>query len=123
MTAFKRGLFFLFFLSFFLTNKNTLPYALAEDNCVKSDLGCIPTDVGSFVETYYKWGLGLVGGLSLLFIIIGGYLIMTSRGNPQQLSNGKSYIMYALIGLFLAVFGFLFIEVITQDILKIPGFG
>jgi FtsH-binding integral membrane protein len=65
----------------------------------------------------------LVGGLSLLFIIMGGYIIMTSRGNPQQLNNGKSYLFYALIGLFLAIFGFLFIEVIAKNLLHIPGFG
>jgi hypothetical protein len=118
----KRILLFLIIFLFFSFNPLLLPHVMAED-CISSDVGCIPTDIGSFVETYYRWGLGLVGGLSLLFIIMGGYIIMTSRGNPQQLNNGKSYLFYALIGLFLAIFGFLFIEVIAKNLLHIPGFG
>lgn len=106
-----------------ITNFLLVPQVNAQQDCIKSDVGCIPTDVGVFVETYYRWGLGLVGGLSLIFIIIGGYLIMTSRGNPQQLNNGKSYLFYAVIGLALAIFGFLFIEVIAKDFLQLPEFG
>ncbi|MCL5433018.1 MAG: pilin [Patescibacteria group bacterium] len=89
---------------------------------VPTDLGCIPTDPVKFVSKFYGMGLGLIGGVSLLFIIYGGYLIMTSRGNPSQLNEGKSFIFYAIIGLVLAIFGFAFIQLLAADILQIPGF-
>lgn len=88
-----------------------------------TDFGCIPNDPIGFVARFYGIGLGLIGGVALLFIIYGGYLILTSQGNPDQLSKGKTNIMYAVIGLLLAIFGFVFIESITKDILRIPGFG
>ncbi|PIP74724.1 MAG: hypothetical protein COW87_02430, partial [Candidatus Levybacteria bacterium CG22_combo_CG10-13_8_21_14_all_35_11] len=75
-----------------------------------------------FVAKFYAIGLGLIGGVSLLYIIYGGYLILVSQGNPQKINDGKSYILYAIIGLLLAIFGYVFIQVIAIDILHIPGF-
>ncbi len=88
-----------------------------------TELGCIPNTVPGFVSKFYGIGLGLIGGVALIFIIYGGYIITTSRGNPDRLKEGKSYIIYAIIGLLLAVFGYVFIEVIAVDVLQIPGFS
>ena len=89
----------------------------------QTDLGCIPNDPIGFVAKFYSIGLGLIGGIALLFVIYGGYLILTSQGNPEQLNKGKTNILYAIIGVLLAVFGFVFIEVIAKDVLHIPGFS
>ncbi len=88
-----------------------------------TDLGCIPNDPVLFAGRFYGIGLGLIGGVAVLFIIFGGYTLLTSAGNPTQINKGKSYIFYAIIGLLLAIFGYVFIEVIAVDILKVPGFG
>lgn len=93
------------------------------DNEIITDFGCIPDDPVGFVSRFYGIGLGLIGLVGLLFLIIGGYHILISRGDPQQLQVGKSYITYAIIGILLAIFGFVFIQVITSDVLKIPGFS
>jgi hypothetical protein len=92
-------------------------------NGVQTEIGCVPKDPWGFASAYYAYGLGLIGGLSVLFIIFGGYLMLTSEGNPNRLNNGKTFIFYALFGLVLAIFGFVFVEVIAVDILKIPGFS
>lgn len=92
-------------------------------NEVQTEAGCIPQDPLGFVGKFYSIGLGLVGGVALLFIIYGGYIILTSQGNPTQLSKGKSYIFYAIMGLLLAIFGYVFIQIVIVDILKIPGFS
>lgn len=90
--------------------------------CATTDLGCIPTDPVGFVSKFYSIGLGIVGGVAILSIIYGGYVLMTSRGNPAEIDKGRRAIMYAIIGLLLAVFGYVFTQVITVDILHIPGF-
>ncbi len=90
---------------------------------INTDFGCIPSDPIGFVERFYGIGLGFIGMVALLFIIIGGYYVMTSAGNVERLQTGKSFIFYALAGLLLAVFGFVFIQIITGQILKIPGFS
>ena len=88
-----------------------------------TDLGCIPNDPVMFVSKFYSIGLSIIGGVAVLSIIYGGYILMSSRGNPTMINKGKSYIFYAIIGLLLAIFGYVFIEVIAKDILHIPGFG
>lgn len=88
-----------------------------------TDLGCIPNDPVLFVGRFYSIGLSLIGGVAVLFIIFGGYTLLTSQGNPTQINKGKSYIFYAIAGLLLAIFGYVFVEVIAVDILKIPGFN
>lgn len=88
---------------------------------IRTELGCIPENPIGFVEKIYSIGIAIIGMVGLLFMIIGGYYIVTSQGNPERLQTGKSYILYSLIGILLAIFGFIFIEVIGGDILRIPG--
>ncbi len=90
---------------------------------VSTDLGCIPNDPFAFVVKFYGIGLGLIGGVALLIIIYGGYIILTSQGQSDQLGKGKSYIYHAIAGLLLAIFGFVFIQVIAVNILHLPGFN
>lgn len=90
---------------------------------IATDLGCVPTEPIPFVEKFYGIGLGFIALVALLFMIIGGYYVMTSRGNVEQLQKGKSFIFYSLAGLLLAVFGFMFIQIVTGGILRIPGFS
>ncbi len=90
---------------------------------IRTDFGCLPNNPVGFVAQFYGWGLGLIGLIGLLFLIIGGYHLLFSRGDPASLQKGKSYITYAIIGILLAVFGFVFISVIAGNILKIPGFS
>ena len=98
------------------------PSPALDPGCIQSDLGCVPADVPSFVAKYYQYGLGIVGGLAVLMIIFGSYQILVSRGNPKTLNDGKTIIGYSISGLLLAIFGYLFLEVIARDILHIPGF-
>lgn len=92
-------------------------------NEIATDLGCFPNDPIGFVQKFYPVGLGFVGGIALLTLILGGYVILTSKGNPERVNIGKQYIYYSIMGLLLAIFGFVFIEVVIVDILKVPGFS
>lgn len=92
-------------------------------NEVATDLGCFPNDPIGFVQKFYPMGLGLVGGVALLTLILGGYVILTSKGDPQRVNAGKGYLFYSIMGLLLAIFGYVFIEVIVVDLLKVPGFA
>jgi hypothetical protein len=89
---------------------------------ISTDLGCFPNDPVGFVQKFYGVGLGFVGAISLLMLIYGGYSFIVSRGNPSQVSIAKSYMFYAITGLLLAIFGYVFIQVIMVDIFKVPGF-
>jgi hypothetical protein len=91
-------------------------------NEIVTDFGCFPNDPVGFVQKFYAVGLGFVAGIALIALIIGGYLVLTSQGVPERVNNGKAYIYYAIMGLLLAIFGFVFIEVIVVNVLHVPGF-
>lgn len=91
-------------------------------NEISTDFGCFPNDPLGFSQRFYGIGLGFIAGLALLVLILGGYRILTSQGDPTKINEGKSYIFYAIAGLLLAIFGFVFIEVVLVDILHVPGF-
>lgn len=92
-------------------------------NEIATDFGCFPNDPVGFAQKFYGIGLAFIGGLSLLVLMYGGYAIMTSKGDPRRVNIGKSYIVYAIGGLLLAIFGYVFIEVVLVDILRVPGFA
>lgn len=47
--------------------------------------------------------IGIIGALSLLFITIGGFRYILSQGDPQGVSKAKGTVLYALIGLVVAI--------------------
>ncbi len=92
-------------------------------NSVQTDLGCInASNPLQFASDIYGMGLSLIGGVALLFIIWGGYTILSSQGNPSALAKGKSYIYYSIVGLVLAASGFAVYQLVARNILKLPGF-
>jgi len=46
---------------------------------------------------------GVAGALSLLFVILAGLSFITSQGDPQAVARARSTIIYALIGLIIAI--------------------
>lgn len=77
----------------------------------------------NFVSGLFGCGISLVGGIAVLFVIYGGFVFLTSAGDPTKIRVGKEYITYAIVGLLLAIFTLVILQVIGLDILNIPGFG
>ena len=92
------------------------------DNTIVTDLGTIPCTPSGFAQAIYSVGLAFIGTIALVFIVYGGYLILTSQGSPDQISRGRSYITYAIIGAVLAVAGYALYQIVILNVLKLPGF-
>jgi len=86
-------------------------------------LGVINTDLPRFVQRLFGIILGISGGLALILIIIAGYRIMVSQGNPEALKAAREQLTAALIGLMLIIFSTAILQIIGVDILHIPGLG
>lgn len=89
---------------------------------IEQELNKLSNNPALFASTIYNIGLTFIGAVALIFIIYGGYLILTSGGEPEKIKEGKSYIVYSIIGLLLALAGFIFYQTIAQTVLGIPGF-
>lgn len=81
------------------------------------------SDIAVFATKFFGCGVGLIGGVALLFIIYGGFLLALSGGDPSRIRAGREYIMYSIIGMLLAIFALVILNVIGVNILHIPGFN
>ena len=88
-----------------------------------TDLGKIPCSPTGFATSLYGIGLSFIGVVALLFIVYGGFLILTSQGNFDQVRRGKAYITYSIVGVVLAISGYALYQILAIDVIKIPGFS
>jgi hypothetical protein len=84
-------------------------------------LGCISSDFSDLTKTLLDFGIGISGGVAFLLILLGGFQIMTSGGNPEQLEAGKELVSSAITGLILIIFSVFILRLIGVDILGIPN--
>lgn len=89
---------------------------------VQTGIGNISTEPQGFVKSIFSLVLGLAGGIALILIMISGYRMMASQGNPEALTNARGQLISAVVGLLFIIFSFVILQVIGVDILKIPGF-
>lgn len=45
----------------------------------------------------------IIGALSVLFFVAGGLRYITAQGDPQQISQAKNTLIYALVGLLVSI--------------------
>ena len=96
-----------------------------EEGCKRIVTAFGPVSTGA--NAFTRWVLGFVlsisGGLVILIIIISGYRLMTSQGDPEKVKNARDQLTAAIVGLLFIIFSLVILELITRDILGLPGFG
>jgi hypothetical protein len=96
--------------------------ACANSDGVWTAIGCIPTSPTGLFTKIFSLGIGIAGGIAFLLILFGGFQILVSAGNPEQLNEGRELVSSAVAGLLLIIFSVFLLRLIGYDILRIPGF-
>jgi len=60
--------------------------------------------------------LTLIGVIAVLVLIIGGFQYITAAGNPEAVGKAKGTIMYAIIGIIVALLSYTIIYFILKQI-------
>jgi hypothetical protein len=63
-----------------------------------------------------EWILGILAILFALAFGISGVMLITSGGNQDQAKQAKDYIKYSIIGLFVALSGYIIIKFISDSL-------
>jgi len=93
--------------------------------------GCINTNLGSFeeegaaatvVKTFLNIIFALVGGASLISLLYGAFILLTSQNNPEKINQGKRIIFGAIVGLIFTISAVFLVGFIGEKVLKLPGF-
>lgn len=87
---------------------------------INTAIGCIPfKDTAGFMAFFLRWGIGIGGGIALALIILAGFQITTSAGNPERLKAGQELLTSALAGLVMLIFSIFILRIIGVDILGV----
>lgn len=77
--------------------------------------------INYFFERIITFMAATIGGLAVLFMSIGGFLVLTSAGDQNQLDKGKNFIEYSAIGLVFALGAYVIVTGVQLLIQNIYG--
>ena len=74
-----------------------------------------PNSLSSVLTTVTNILLFLMGAVSVIMIIIGGFRYVTSQGDQTQMQSAKNTILYAVIGVVVSIAAYAIVSfVVTQ---------
>ncbi len=80
-------------------------FLLAPIVAATGDLPDLPPDIGIWtaISRITQFVFGVLLAVSILFIILAGFYFVTASGNDEQINKARSMLMYAVIGIVVAL--------------------
>ena len=72
------------------------------------------TSVSDIVKTIVNVLLFIIGSISVIMIIIGGIKYTVSNGDSSAVTSAKNTILYAVIGLMVAIFAYAIVNFVVS---------
>lgn len=85
-------------------------------------IGPIHVDPANFITDIFSIALYIAGLGAFGLIVYSGFRLMTSRGNKEIIQASRETLTSAIIGILFIILALVILQLITVDILKIPGF-
>jgi formate hydrogenlyase subunit 3/multisubunit Na+/H+ antiporter MnhD subunit len=70
--------------------------------------------VEAFIRNIIKVVAGLAGLIATGFFVVGGFVYITSTGNPERLDRAKHTLLYSGIGLAIVIAAFVISNIVTD---------
>ena len=89
---------------------------LALMGIVSNDTIGLPTTAAdtNTVGTVLGIAFAIIGALAVLFIVVGGFRLTWSQGDPQKIAKARMTILYAVIGLVIAILAEVIVGVVLD---------
>lgn len=74
-------------------------------------------NVNDLLELMVKWGqriFGMIGSIALVMFVFGGFKMITSAGNSDQVKEGREILVAAVVGLVIAFSAYLLIDFVLD---------
>ncbi len=59
---------------------------------------------------------GILGGIAVIMIVFGGFMYTTSAGDAGKVKNAKNTILYAVVGLIVAIFATAIVSFVATSV-------
>ena len=85
------------------------------NNC-PADTGvrCSEGSIASIFRLIINWALAIAFIAAVIVLIYGGFLYITSAGNTDQATKGKTAIMNALVGVVIIVLSYIIVQIVYR---------
>lgn len=74
-----------------------------------------PNSLSSILTTVTNILLFLMGAVSVIMVIIGGFRYVTSQGDQTQMQSAKNTILYAVVGLIVAIAAYAIVSFVINQ--------
>lgn len=74
--------------------------------------------VREIAKLVIDWALYIAAVIAVIFIIIGGFMYITSAGNEAQAGKGRATLINALIGLTLVILSYIIVQILYNFLTK-----
>jgi hypothetical protein len=69
-------------------------------------------DIGNIVSALLPYLFSLAGLLLLLYLLFGGFQLMTSAGDPKKMQEAKGKLTNALVGFFIVFISYWLVQIV-----------
>lgn len=76
----------------------------------------VDTDVDSLIGTVVNTLLFIIGAVAVIMLIFGGFRYVTSGGDSNAVTSAKNTILYAIIGIIVAVLAYAIVNWVLGEI-------
>ena len=81
----------------------------------------LPADsIYNIIQKIMNWLLGILGFIGIIGFVIAGILYLTAAGDETQIEKAKNAMLYSIIGVIVALIGFVIIQAV-EGLLKTGG--
>ena len=85
--------------------------------------GLPATTFTGVISTAILWLLAILGFLAIIAFVIAGILYLTAAGDEGQIEKAKSTMTYAIIGLIVALVGWMIVQAVSELLRANTGRG
>ena len=105
-------------------NPNMVPASPGSTICVPTSQATGLTDAEpvSVIASVLSVILSIVGAVSVLMIVIGGVYYVTSAGDSDRVSTARNIVLYAVVGLIIALLAWVVVNTVVGGLGQGQGF-
>lgn len=87
-----------------------------EEGINAANTGENPEDLNAILQNVIRVLLFIVGAAAVIMLIIGGIRYVVSAGDQQAVANAKNTILYAIVGIVVAVLAFAAVQFVFDTV-------
>jgi len=70
--------------------------------------------IWNIIKNTMNWGLGILGFIAIIGFVISGILYLTAAGNQTRIDQAKSAALYSILGVIVALLGYVIVQAVNS---------